>query len=342
MATRAAAALGRRPRWLAGVAAEAATAYRDRPVDRPRELVAVDRAGTRPARRPGPAPTAAAACARGDLRARDGADALARARPRHTGRPRRHARPAPRRARLARRPPRPGAARLRPPAAQLSLPLAAQGGGAAAADRAAQAPAQGDPAACAARDPRGDPAARRRPRLPARAFAAHPRPPARRAWRRAAIRPRGLLRLDRGRPRVRRVPRRRIPGGGRRRSHRAGHERSAPGGVGGRATGGRPDRRRGAPAPGPAAGGGAPAAGLPHLARARQPVRLPARLPPGGAGRRVRRDLHAVRRRHRPLRRVAPARRRRLCAARGRGDRARRGLPGEPAQVAADEPRRAP
>jgi RNA-directed DNA polymerase len=40
MATRAAAALGRRPRWLAGVAAEAATAYRERPVDRPRELVA--------------------------------------------------------------------------------------------------------------------------------------------------------------------------------------------------------------------------------------------------------------------------------------------------------------
>jgi RNA-directed DNA polymerase len=41
MATRAATAFRRRPRWLAGVAAEAAATYRDRPVDRPRELAAV-------------------------------------------------------------------------------------------------------------------------------------------------------------------------------------------------------------------------------------------------------------------------------------------------------------
>lgn len=41
MATRAATALGRRPRWLAVVAAEAAATYCERPVDRPHELVGV-------------------------------------------------------------------------------------------------------------------------------------------------------------------------------------------------------------------------------------------------------------------------------------------------------------
>ncbi len=45
MSARAAAAFGRRPRWLSGVAAEAAAIYRDRPCDRPRELTAaVERA----------------------------------------------------------------------------------------------------------------------------------------------------------------------------------------------------------------------------------------------------------------------------------------------------------
>jgi hypothetical protein len=41
MSTRAAEAFGRRPRWLSGVAAEAAAVYRDRPRDRPREVTAV-------------------------------------------------------------------------------------------------------------------------------------------------------------------------------------------------------------------------------------------------------------------------------------------------------------
>jgi hypothetical protein len=41
MSARAAEAFGRRPRWLAGVAAEAAAIYRDRPCDRPREVTAV-------------------------------------------------------------------------------------------------------------------------------------------------------------------------------------------------------------------------------------------------------------------------------------------------------------
>ena len=253
MAARAATAFGRRPRWLAGVAAEAAASYRERPADRPRELAAViERALDRlDARRP--APAAAAACADGGLRAGDGADALAGARARHPGRPGRDARPAPWRARLAGRPPRAGAARPRPAAAQLPLPLAAPGRGAAAPDRAAQAPAQGDPAAAAARDPRGDPAARRRPRLPPRALAAHACPPPHRPRGRAAVRPGGLLRLDPGRSRVRRLPRRRLSGGGRGRPHRARHERAARRGVGGGAAGGRPGRRSGAPPPGAAA-----------------------------------------------------------------------------------------
>ena len=41
MSARAADAFGRRPRWLASVAAEAAAVYRDRPCDRPREVTAV-------------------------------------------------------------------------------------------------------------------------------------------------------------------------------------------------------------------------------------------------------------------------------------------------------------
>jgi RNA-directed DNA polymerase len=56
MAERGAATLGRRPRWLGAVVREAAATYRDRPIDRPRELTAtverellrLERAGTLP------------------------------------------------------------------------------------------------------------------------------------------------------------------------------------------------------------------------------------------------------------------------------------------------------
>jgi translation initiation factor IF-2 len=145
------------------------------------------------------------------FRPRDGPDAVAGAGGRNERRPGGAPRPAHARARMARRPARHGAPDGSPPA-QLPLPLAGAAGGAAPADRAAEGAAQGDAAADPARHPGHDPAARGGPRLPAGPFRRHPRPSAHAAGGRGAVRPRGLLRVGRRRPRLRHLPGRRLSG----------------------------------------------------------------------------------------------------------------------------------
>ncbi len=240
----------------------------------------------------------------------------------------------PRRARVVAGPPRVAEReRLRPQAAQLSLPLAALAGGAATADRAAQAPAQGGPAARAARILEAIP-----PHDAAHACGHSPVTHARRHAGRGVVLRFDLedfLRIDRGRAACTACSAAPVPEVAadltglvtnacrwRRR---------------GRATGGRPARRRGAPPPRRRLAAAHLPQGLhPALANNLCAYRLDCRLAgladAFGA-------TYAVRRRHSPLRRSRSTRRRRSCGARSRRSRSTRAS-GEPASQLG-EPRRA-
>ena len=140
-------------------------------------------------------------------------------------------------------------------------------------------PAEGGPAARAARDARPDPGARRGHGFVARPLGRSPTPRATPAERgRAASTSRTSSRRSTAGARVRHLPHRRLPGGGGARADRRSctnvvpraewAARAAPAGP--RRSGGRPPPAR------PQARDASPPAGRSHLARAREPGRLPA------------------------------------------------------------------